>query len=98
MSAGCNVEFHESVADVLTDVTDDTKLLVGGEREGARGGGREGGKESSLRVPRLNHEGKCLTVGCVCSGFGLCGIPENLIGALKEKKVKGLTIISNNAG
>jgi len=31
-------------------------------------------------------------------GFGLCGIPENLIGALKRKAVKGLTCISNNAG
>jgi 3-oxoacid CoA-transferase/3-oxoacid CoA-transferase subunit A len=32
------------------------------------------------------------------SGFGLCGIPENLILALREKGVKGLTVISNNAG
>lgn len=31
-------------------------------------------------------------------GFGLCGIPENLILALREKGVKGLTCISNNAG
>jgi 3-oxoacid CoA-transferase subunit A len=31
-------------------------------------------------------------------GFGLCGIPENLIDALKSKGVKGLTCISNNAG
>jgi 3-oxoacid CoA-transferase subunit A len=31
-------------------------------------------------------------------GFGLCGNPENLIDALKEKNVKGLTIISNNCG
>lgn len=31
-------------------------------------------------------------------GFGLCGIPENLIDALVEKNVKGLTCISNNAG
>ena len=31
-------------------------------------------------------------------GFGLCGIPENLIHALKQKGVKGLTCISNNAG
>jgi len=31
-------------------------------------------------------------------GFGLCGIPENLIGALRESGVKGLTVISNNAG
>jgi 3-oxoacid CoA-transferase A subunit len=31
-------------------------------------------------------------------GFGLCGIPENSILALLEKRVKGLTCISNNAG
>ncbi|MGR8920514.1 MAG: 3-oxoacid CoA-transferase [Gammaproteobacteria bacterium] len=31
-------------------------------------------------------------------GFGLCGIPENLIGALVESGVKGLTIVGNNAG
>ena len=31
-------------------------------------------------------------------GFGLCGIPENCIGALVKKGVKGLTCISNNAG
>lgn len=31
-------------------------------------------------------------------GFGLCGIPENLIAALVEKGVTGLTCVSNNAG
>jgi 3-oxoacid CoA-transferase len=31
-------------------------------------------------------------------GFGLCGIPENLIQALVESGVKGLTIVGNNAG
>lgn len=31
-------------------------------------------------------------------GFGLCGIPENCIAALVEKKVMNLTCISNNAG
>ncbi|HEX4079946.1 MAG TPA: CoA transferase subunit A [Rhizomicrobium sp.] len=31
-------------------------------------------------------------------GFGLCGIPENLILALRDSGVKGLTAISNNAG
>ncbi len=31
-------------------------------------------------------------------GFGLCGIPENLIQALRDKGSKNLTIISNNAG
>lgn len=31
-------------------------------------------------------------------GFGLCGIPEHLIVALRESGVKGLTCVSNNAG
>jgi 3-oxoacid CoA-transferase subunit A len=31
-------------------------------------------------------------------GFGLCGIPENSIAALLKSGVKGLTVISNNAG
>ncbi len=31
-------------------------------------------------------------------GFGLCGIPETLIEAVKDSGVKGLTVISNNAG
>jgi 3-oxoacid CoA-transferase subunit A len=31
-------------------------------------------------------------------GFGLCGIPENLILAIRETGVKDLTVISNNAG
>jgi 3-oxoacid CoA-transferase subunit A len=31
-------------------------------------------------------------------GFGLCGIPENLITALRDSGVTGITVISNNAG
>ncbi len=31
-------------------------------------------------------------------GFGLCGIPENLIDAVRRKGTKNLTIVSNNAG
>lgn len=31
-------------------------------------------------------------------GFGLCGIPENLIKALVDKGITGLTCVSNNAG
>jgi 3-oxoacid CoA-transferase subunit A len=31
-------------------------------------------------------------------GFGLCGLPENLILALRDSGAKGLTVISNNAG
>ena len=39
-------------------------------------------------------DGAKLLVG----GFGLCGIPENLINAVKEKGVQQLTCVSNNAG
>src|SRR3954463_4545003 len=31
-------------------------------------------------------------------GFGLCGIPENLIAAIRARGTKDLTVISNNAG
>ncbi|MDQ2985605.1 MAG: CoA transferase subunit A [Armatimonadota bacterium] len=34
----------------------------------------------------------------MCGGFGLCGIPENLIAAVREHGAKDLTVISNNAG
>lgn len=34
----------------------------------------------------------------MCGGFGLCGIPETLIGAVRISGVKNLTVISNNAG
>jgi acyl CoA:acetate/3-ketoacid CoA transferase alpha subunit len=32
------------------------------------------------------------------AGFGLCGIPENLIAALLKTKQSKLTVVSNNAG
>src|SRR5262245_2990935 len=34
----------------------------------------------------------------LAGGFGLCGIPENLIAALVRRGVKDLTVISNNCG
>jgi len=40
------------------------------------------------------HDGATILMG----GFGLCGIPENLIAAIRQKGVKDLTIVSNNAG
>jgi 3-oxoacid CoA-transferase subunit A len=40
------------------------------------------------------HDGQLIAVG----GFGLCGIPEALIDALRDCGVKNLTAISNNAG
>jgi 3-oxoacid CoA-transferase subunit A len=40
------------------------------------------------------HDGQLMAVG----GFGLCGIPEALIAAVRDAGVKDLTVISNNAG
>ena len=34
----------------------------------------------------------------MCGGFGVCGIPEKLIGALRDSGVRDLTVVSNNAG
>ncbi|HUR35179.1 MAG TPA: CoA transferase subunit A [Vicinamibacterales bacterium] len=42
----------------------------------------------------LVHDGASILMG----GFGLCGIPENLIQALRARGTRGLTVISNNAG
>jgi len=39
-------------------------------------------------------DGASILVG----GFGLCGVPENLIAAVRRKGVKNLTVLSNNAG
>ncbi|MDD2704972.1 MAG: CoA transferase subunit A [Pigmentiphaga sp.] len=52
-----------------------------------------------FRAPRevltgLLHDGMTIMSG----GFGLCGIPEALITAIRDSGVKDLTIISNNAG
>jgi 3-oxoacid CoA-transferase subunit A len=50
--------------------------------------------ESADVAVRDVFEGATLVVG----GFGLCGIPENLIAALVRKGVGGLTAVSNNCG
>jgi 3-oxoacid CoA-transferase subunit A len=49
---------------------------------------------SAAEAVRDIADGATLVVG----GFGLCGIPENLINALVETKVGKLTCVSNNAG
>ena len=49
-----------------------------------------GAREAVSLIP----DGASVMVG----GFGLCGIPESLIAALRERGTRGLTIISNNAG
>ena len=49
---------------------------------------------SPAALDSLLHDGMTLMVG----GFGLCGVPQNLIIALRDSGVTNLTCISNNAG
>ncbi|PUA40747.1 succinyl-CoA--3-ketoacid-CoA transferase [Paenibacillus elgii] len=49
---------------------------------------------SMAEAVRDIQDGAVLIVG----GFGLCGIPEHLIAALKEQGTKDLTVVSNNCG
>lgn len=49
---------------------------------------------AQLALADIVKDGQMLAVG----GFGLCGIPEALIEALRESGAKDLTVISNNAG
>ncbi|MBC3934447.1 CoA transferase subunit A [Undibacterium rugosum] len=50
--------------------------------------------DAASALAGLVQDGQTIAVG----GFGLCGIPEALIGALRDSGVTGLTAISNNAG
>ncbi|MGC9199279.1 MAG: CoA transferase subunit A [Acidobacteriaceae bacterium] len=50
--------------------------------------------DAASALAGIARDGMLLAVG----GFGLCGIPEALLAALKESGVRGLTIASNNAG
>lgn len=50
--------------------------------------------DSAAEAIKDIQDGAKLIVG----GFGLCGIPENLIQALKEQGTKDLTVVSNNCG
>ncbi len=51
-------------------------------------------KDAPAALDGLLFDGMTIMAG----GFGLCGIPENLILALRDSGVKNLTVISNNAG
>jgi 3-oxoacid CoA-transferase subunit A len=51
-------------------------------------------RDAAAKAVRDIPSGATLVVG----GFGLCGIPENLIGALAERDVSSLTCVSNNCG
>ncbi|MFC3607274.1 CoA transferase subunit A [Stutzerimonas tarimensis] len=43
-------------------------------------------------------EGLSDNMTVLAGGFGLCGIPENLIAEIRRRGVKGLTVVSNNCG
>jgi 3-oxoacid CoA-transferase subunit A len=49
---------------------------------------------SAAEAVALVHDGATIMMG----GFGVCGLPENLIDALHDRGTRDLTIISNNAG
>ena len=49
---------------------------------------------AAVALQGIVHDGQLLAVG----GFGLCGMPEALIEALRDSGVRDLTVISNNAG
>ena len=51
-------------------------------------------KTAAEALEGLTFDGMTVMAG----GFGLCGIPENLIAALRDSGVKDITAISNNAG
>ena len=50
--------------------------------------------DAAAALAGLLHDGMMIMAG----GFGLCGIPEKLIQAVRDAGVKGLTVVSNNAG
>ena len=50
--------------------------------------------DAAAALKGIVKDGQLMAVG----GFGLCGIPEALIAALRDSGVKNLTVISNNAG
>jgi 3-oxoacid CoA-transferase subunit A len=52
------------------------------------------------RIPNATSAVSNIPDGCtiLLGGFGLCGIPENLIAALRQRGTKDLTLVSNNAG
>ena len=60
----------------------------------ARASGNKVFADAGAALRGVVADNQTLAVG----GFGLCGIPEALIAALRDSGVKGLTVISNNAG
>lgn len=62
--------------------------------KGGNGSGEKVHGSAAAALLGVVADGQVLAVG----GFGLCGIPEALIAALRDSGAKDLTVISNNAG
>ena len=50
--------------------------------------------DANAALDGLLQDGLLIAAG----GFGLCGVPERLLDAVRDSGVKGLTFASNNAG
>ena len=50
--------------------------------------------DAKTALAGLLHDGMLIMAG----GFGLCGIPETLIKAIRDSGTRNLTVVSNNAG
>jgi 3-oxoacid CoA-transferase subunit A len=59
-----------------------------------RDGGSKVFPDAVTALRDILRDGMTLMAG----GFGACGVPENLIAAVRELKASGLTVVSNNAG
>src|SRR6202163_4429098 len=71
----------------------------------AHGGGRRPAVRARFQVDKVFPSAKAALEGVIkdgqvlaVGGFGLCGIPEALIAAVRDSGAKNLTVISNNAG
>lgn len=78
---------------MLPNVLNRCSSLVGSSKRLLSTGSSKIWPSAAAAVEDLK-SGSTLCVG----GFGLCGIPENLIGAVRDKGVDNLTAVSNNAG
>ncbi|KAI3372750.1 hypothetical protein L3Q82_023215, partial [Scortum barcoo] len=82
-------QFYSDPTEAVKDIPDGATILVGDE-------------SSSLNLPHFTRFMLFIVLYflflCSNTGFGLCGIPENLINSLLKTGVKGLTAVSNNAG
>src|SRR3569623_126640 len=75
------------------------------EPEAPTGAGSDFRTQSGEYMKKVYSDAKAALAGVLkdgmlicCGGFGLCGIPEELIKAIRESGVKNLTVVSNNAG